>query len=335
MLAALAAFRADAGYVDRRRARVGAARARGAGCSRRSSGRCPRTPPAGCCRARVERDPRGGRARGRGRARARASGAATARASSCGSLLEQLRRCPSCSTPTASGGSSRSSARPPTVLTPHAGELARPARDASRRRSTPTGSTSVRRAASRFGSVVLLKGADTLVAAPREGVLVAAYGAPVARDRRHRRRAHRRDRRVPRQGHRAASRRRGRRRRARARLAARRAAGGLVASDLLPGIQRALAGEGATTEPLELSAGCGHVSRGPTSAWARANALGASAWSQAAGRYQRGTKISRRSCSTASRIRRRRSCGSTTNRRSGNAKPVHAAGSPASRRSPG
>jgi NAD(P)H-hydrate epimerase len=64
-----------------------------------------------------------------------------------------------------------------TVMTPHAGELARlldtePAEiDAHRLES-------VRRAASRFGSVVLLKGADTLVAAPREGVLVAAYGQP-------------------------------------------------------------------------------------------------------------------------------------------------------------
>ena len=35
-----------------------------------------------------------------------------------------------------------------------------------------------RRAASRFGAVVLLKGADTIVAAPREGVLVASYGTP-------------------------------------------------------------------------------------------------------------------------------------------------------------
>ncbi len=30
----------------------------------------------------------------------------------------------------------------------------------------------------RFGSVVLLKGADTIVATPREGVLVATYGTP-------------------------------------------------------------------------------------------------------------------------------------------------------------
>jgi NAD(P)H-hydrate epimerase len=67
--------------------------------------------------------------------------------------------------------------RPPTVLTPHAGELAKllatdPAEIEERRLE------SVRRAASRFGSVVLLKGADTLVAAPREGVLVAGHGTP-------------------------------------------------------------------------------------------------------------------------------------------------------------
>jgi NAD(P)H-hydrate epimerase len=67
--------------------------------------------------------------------------------------------------------------RPATVLTPHAGELAAllgtDAAEIEERRLE-----SVRRAASRFGSVVLLKGADTLVAAPREGVLVAPYGTP-------------------------------------------------------------------------------------------------------------------------------------------------------------
>ena len=36
----------------------------------------------------------------------------------------------------------------------------------------------VRRAADRFGCVVLLKGADTLVAAPGEGVLVCGFGPP-------------------------------------------------------------------------------------------------------------------------------------------------------------
>ena len=65
----------------------------------------------------------------------------------------------------------------PTVLTPHAGELGRllgvPAAEIDAHRLA-----AVQRAATRFGSVVLLKGADTLVAAPREGVLVAAYGTP-------------------------------------------------------------------------------------------------------------------------------------------------------------
>jgi NAD(P)H-hydrate epimerase len=65
----------------------------------------------------------------------------------------------------------------PTVMTPHSGELARllggdaAEIDAHRLES-------VRRAASRFGATVLLKGTDTLIASPREGVLVAAYGAP-------------------------------------------------------------------------------------------------------------------------------------------------------------
>jgi hydroxyethylthiazole kinase-like uncharacterized protein yjeF len=64
-----------------------------------------------------------------------------------------------------------------TVLTPHAGELAQllgseaAEIDAHRLES-------VRWAARRFAATVLLKGADTLVASPRSGVLVAPYGSP-------------------------------------------------------------------------------------------------------------------------------------------------------------
>jgi hydroxyethylthiazole kinase-like uncharacterized protein yjeF len=65
----------------------------------------------------------------------------------------------------------------PTVLTPHSGELGGllgiDAREVDAHRLD-----AVRRATARFGSVVLLKGADTLVASPREGVLVATYGTP-------------------------------------------------------------------------------------------------------------------------------------------------------------
>ena len=65
----------------------------------------------------------------------------------------------------------------PRVLTPHSGELARLLGeksdwvDAHRLEAA-------RRAAERFGCVVLLKGADTLIAAPGEGVLVSANGLP-------------------------------------------------------------------------------------------------------------------------------------------------------------
>jgi ADP-dependent NAD(P)H-hydrate dehydratase / NAD(P)H-hydrate epimerase len=65
----------------------------------------------------------------------------------------------------------------PRVLTPHAGELGRLLGeesdwvDAHRLEA-------VHRAADRYRCVVLLKGADTLVAAPGEGVLVSASGTP-------------------------------------------------------------------------------------------------------------------------------------------------------------
>jgi NAD(P)H-hydrate epimerase len=63
----------------------------------------------------------------------------------------------------------------PRVLTPHSGELARllDREDVDAHRLD-----AVRAAADRFGCVVLLKGADTLIAAPGEGVLVAEAGTP-------------------------------------------------------------------------------------------------------------------------------------------------------------
>ncbi len=65
----------------------------------------------------------------------------------------------------------------PTVLTPHAGELGRLLGEKSAWVDAHR-LEAVRRAADRFGCVVLLKGADTLVAAAGEGVLVCAFGPP-------------------------------------------------------------------------------------------------------------------------------------------------------------
>jgi ADP-dependent NAD(P)H-hydrate dehydratase / NAD(P)H-hydrate epimerase len=61
----------------------------------------------------------------------------------------------------------------PAVLTPHAGELARLLGEDSARVDARR-LDSVRRGADHFGCVCLLKGADTLVAAPGEGVLVCS-----------------------------------------------------------------------------------------------------------------------------------------------------------------
>jgi hydroxyethylthiazole kinase-like uncharacterized protein yjeF len=133
--------------------------------------------------------------------------------------------------------------RGPTVLTPHAGELAGllgiSAREVDAHRLA-----AVREAAEHFRTVVLLKGADTLVAAPGKGVLVATYGTPALAT------AGTGD---VLTGVVAAFLAKG----MSAKLAAAAAAvahgiasrivepqPGLVASDLLPGIQRALAGEG-------------------------------------------------------------------------------------------
>jgi ADP-dependent NAD(P)H-hydrate dehydratase / NAD(P)H-hydrate epimerase len=65
----------------------------------------------------------------------------------------------------------------PRVLTPHEGELARllgrESSDVAAHRLA-----SVREAAERFGSVVVLKGKDSLIAEPGRGVLVSALGLP-------------------------------------------------------------------------------------------------------------------------------------------------------------
>ena len=65
----------------------------------------------------------------------------------------------------------------PTVLTPHEGELARLLGEESSWVAAHR-LEAVRRAAERFGCVCLLKGADTLVAAPGEGVWVCSLGTP-------------------------------------------------------------------------------------------------------------------------------------------------------------
>jgi ADP-dependent NAD(P)H-hydrate dehydratase / NAD(P)H-hydrate epimerase len=65
----------------------------------------------------------------------------------------------------------------PTVLTPHEGELGRLLGEESSWVSAHR-LEAARRAADRFGCVCLLKGADTLVASPGEGVWVCSLGTP-------------------------------------------------------------------------------------------------------------------------------------------------------------
>ncbi len=65
----------------------------------------------------------------------------------------------------------------PTVLTPHAGELGRLLGEKSAWVDAHR-LEAVRRGAERFGAVCLLKGADTLISAPGEGILVRSVDVP-------------------------------------------------------------------------------------------------------------------------------------------------------------
>jgi NAD(P)H-hydrate epimerase len=65
----------------------------------------------------------------------------------------------------------------PTVLTPHAGELAR-LLDTDSGWVDEHRLDAAQRAAEQFGAVVLLKGGDTIVAAPGEGCIVSEFGPP-------------------------------------------------------------------------------------------------------------------------------------------------------------
>ena len=66
----------------------------------------------------------------------------------------------------------------PTVLTPHEAELGRLLEARAPRRWRPTGSQCAREAAELSGAVVLLKGDDTIVAAPGRPVAVSPGGTP-------------------------------------------------------------------------------------------------------------------------------------------------------------
>ncbi len=175
MLAALAAFRSDAGYVA-----VAAPESTLPVLETALLEVVKRPLPEDSCGSPVAacRSTRFSRLRTRPmRSRSgRASVEATGRSSSCG-FCSSNSTCRSCSTPTRLWGLEPFAGQAPTVLTPHSGELASllgvDAREIDAHRLD-----AVRRATARFGSVVLLKGADTLVAAPREGVLVATYGTP-------------------------------------------------------------------------------------------------------------------------------------------------------------
>ena len=129
------------------------------------------------------RDDRGAAERAGALALGPGLGRSDGRARSCATLLERV-DLPAVVDADALFGLEPVERGAPTVLTPHAGELARLLDDGLRRGSTRTGSRRRARRPSGSARVVLLKGADTIVAAPG-----AAPSSATSARRRSRRRA--------------------------------------------------------------------------------------------------------------------------------------------------
>ena len=167
-LAAMAAFRADAGYVALAVPEESLADGRGA------RARAGEDPVAR--RRRARDDPRRGGARERTRARARARAGRERAALSCASSSSEI------DLPAVVDADALFELEPverdaPTVLTPHAGELGRLlGRDSDWVDAHRL--AAAREAAERFGAVVLLKGTDTIVASPDGRTVVSDHGPP-------------------------------------------------------------------------------------------------------------------------------------------------------------
>ena len=144
-------------------------------------------------RRRRRRRSRSVRASGASRRRRRSSAACSRRSS-----------CRRSSTPTRSSSSSPASGRR-RACSPRTRASSRACSGASRRRSQRTGSRRCRRRRSGSSCVVVLKGEDSLVAAPGRGVLVCALGLPSLSTAGHGRRPHRHHGRLPREGDGAAA----------------------------------------------------------------------------------------------------------------------------------
>ena len=187
-LAALAAFRADAGYVTLAapESSLPVLEAHVLEAVKRP---LPEDPAGRLLAALGRARARARRARRRGRARARASAAATARATSFASLLEQL------TLPVVLDADALWELEPFLRVGADRDDAARGrARAAARTEAEEIDAhrlESVRRAASRFGATVLLKGAGHAGRRAARGRARRGLRAPVARDRRDRRRARR------------------------------------------------------------------------------------------------------------------------------------------------
>ena len=168
-LTALAALRADAGYVTLAVPEESLAVAEGIALEPVKVGWCDDDAVETIAAAAERASALAHRPRPRARRRERARSFA-----SCSSGSTSRRS----STRTGSSSSSRSSARRRLVLTPHAGELGAAARPRLRAGSARIVSRPRAKPPERFQAVVLLKGTDTIVASPDGTAVVSDFGPP-------------------------------------------------------------------------------------------------------------------------------------------------------------